>query len=655
MRNQQKSAQVKDINGEMPKIVKHSNEFSVELPTLETTDSMERQIHEQGVSQNNVTPKRWSKGRGKVVEGENLDPNQNPIGLSVIESHSSSLTNSIERTTAPSSILGSLSRSSSHYEGSNLSPTAGFQTPHGRSSKKRNISCSLLDDNPQVKNGESFNASMGARRDGALGGGTSGTGGNLGSAQVNGSVLLSAVLQVIASIQKMKGGGTNINSGIGSNVNGGDHILQGRGAGSNSAVQILGSKLPGVPPATAALALAYSLSVAASASAGSGNKGVKGSGNPQASLTGQPVPSEEASQNVGQLLSERLVGIASGCGVEGLENIKVNGELLQSIAASLGSVVASSQSEVPNAVGAQKRVETAPQVMYQAQNKHIGGGVSAVSSSASACECGYGSSACNLNLPPMDFIINENKQQAFQEVKSYPDLKDISPVEIPALTEMDSFQQQSSLEKGNDFGNGDESTAFNESTTGAPVFEDGSTGGSKRPRNDPFSLVCSEIIKNSIFQIPLVSSNNCIWNDISYNHAFEHFGFEIPFSRNHAYLRNELLLRESPRLEVEFDSGEFYSQSSDFPIESAFVGQKPAQTTSGSIDFLGSESHHIHQSQAPKYPSNYDAAFNQRLNPGIQSFCDDLLVSSSNKRNNHIFNSINYLMQIVGNNQGHGN
>ncbi|KAH8584630.1 uncharacterized protein ELE39_000510 [Cryptosporidium sp. chipmunk genotype I] len=663
------------------KIVKHSSELGVELPTLETTDSIDRQSSDStSLAQNiSITPTRCPKEKrisnieymgslGKDMKDVSL--NQGDVS-NAFGSHSSSLVNSVERTTAPSSMMGSLSRYDSCY-GSNLSPSTNFQTPCGRNPKKRNISNPCLGESFQNKENDKSNNSnfLGSKKDLVESTGQTSISGVSNSAiqpnQISGSVLLSAVLQVIASIQKLKSGEQLNGVGRGrmvtntANINSANTVVSNVATvNNNSAAQILGSKLPGVHPTTAALALAYSLSVVASAKKTSG---------------GAAINSDDIIQSINQIVPEKI----SGCNfAENADNTKITGELIQSIVSSLSSLISHSQGESRSTI---QRRDTDYLVSPNKASEF--NDISKLSKPG--VDSKVSGPSYNLKLPPMDFIINEKsmcnnsrKVTSFQNVgkndsfspnkSTFLDMtnNNICNANNYKLHPYLDAESSSGINSGieNSFGqieytnrvsqingvNHSKSVISNAESVQTEV----NNSQQIRESNNPFSLILSEISRCSEKKIILESSNNCIWNDLSYNQVFDHVDFQAPFTRKHAYMRNELVLYNKPILEIDH-GGDSFSMPSYVRIPSTnHLSSNNRSSYSHNYNlnhsntYSGSKLHFISSS---KYPpsNNYDLYSLYKYNPRIQSFCDDLLVNSGDRKNSQIFNSINYLMQIVG-------
>ncbi|KAJ1608139.1 hypothetical protein OJ252_2626 [Cryptosporidium canis] len=671
MRHQSKSARSREANAEGGvKIVKHSSELGIELPTLETTDSIDKQISDASSAPScSVTPKRSLRGKcGGSVEqvgaaGKDVKGTSQLDASGALESHSSSLANSVERTTAPPSMVGSISRYDSCY-GSSLSPGTSFHTPCERDSKRRNTSSACFEGLQSQESGQPNGPNLTGVGKDSLGSvcvanssGIPSAGGH--PSQVNGYVLLSAVLQVAASIQKMKNGGeanrgdrpvgaldgkNSAGTGVSSTLNG-VQLTNGAANTVSAAAKILGSKLPGVHPTTAALALAYSLSVAAS------NKKVSGGA----------VSSEDIIQSLNQFVSERVAanGGQPG-GAEGSDNIKATSDLLQTIVAYLSSVASQSQGEPP--VGLQRG---------GAENQYSPNRSSDFGDESKALSGSY-----NLNLPPMDFILNDKSARGASEkvsnVQGVQSLSYSAPSGGQDSLLREDMQCRKSCKLGVETGSATEGSlcqteyanlgyqtrdASQSKETVVGQFGDFQVevGHSHGVQDyDPLRIV-SEIHRSSGKKIALESSDNCIWDDISYNQVFDHIDFEVPFSRSHAYLRNELIFYNRPILEVDHGGDPLPTQKHIHA-----PGQNPSSGCRGTA-FPSSNSsanpslHSIH-GRAHAGPQSKILAANSsdihniyKYNPKIQSLCDELLVSSSNRRNSQIFNSINYLMQIVGN------
>lgn len=726
MRQYSRSVQAKEIKSEeQVKIVKHSSELSVELPTLETTDSIDRHIGDSSLAQSvNATPKRCLGGKrvanidgvgGSVVTGKNskdLVCGQCGDASNLSESYSSSLVNSVERTTAPSSIVASSSRHDVCYN-SNSSPGTNFQTPCGRNAKRRNISSEFFEDMQNKERGGKFgNLSLVGSSN------TLGTPGMVvpnginNQNQANGYVLLSAVLQVIASIQKMRSGGQSKASALSSTKASGNAVMSGtvtNGSGCvagnnavNAAAQILGSKLPGVHPTTAALALAYSLSVAVASTkkmAGGGGVGA----------------SEDIIQSLSQLVSERTSfgggGSVSAGGPESAEGFKITNELLQNIVSYLNSVVSHSSSQGGEAgVG---------EVVHQKRDPdHL-------LSPAKVNELRHESSHCsyNLKLPPMDFILNDKPAMhgsgGFWKAGSGPDAENFNYLNASDPSEMEvpirHHRFSHSLELGTvrlesgcgiedssgqfeyarwERGGMEEEEAVMHRLAGAggmasnydiqtgAVYggEVNGGGGDSRSRLLPsFTTVLAEISKCSEKKIMLESSGNYIWNDVSYNQVFDHVDFETPFSRTHAYLRNELVFCNEPVLEIDHEGGDYsLSLPGHLRIPTNSCQNHPLQVAESKsvvhpqhgYGIIGGGSYGLNSNSARQPPglapqvllqpasNNTNDVYGQQRysNPKIQSFCDDLLINSnSGIKNSQIFNCINYLMQLVGSNGANSN
>ncbi|KAK9170782.1 Uncharacterized protein cmbei_8001050 [Cryptosporidium meleagridis] len=668
------------------KIVMHSSELGVELPTLETTDSIDRQSNELISSAQiiSLTPKRCSKGKevsnieyiasfGK----ENKDLNQGDV-TNMFGSQSSSLVNSVERTTAPSSMMGSLSRYDSCYN-SNLSPNTNFHTPSGRDSKRRNISnISSLGEGYQNKENEKSNNSnlLGSKKDLAESSGLANISGasksTIQSNQINNSVLLSAVLQVIASIQKLKNGEQSNTVSRGrlatnmTNTNNASTVMSNGAINNNGATQILGSKLPGVHPTTAALALAYSLSVAASA---------------KRTLSGAAVNSDDVIQSLNQIISEKNSNNNNfAMNTESNDNTKITGELIQSIVSSLSSLISNFQGESANTIQKKdKDCLVSPNKTSELND------VSKISRLGKMDSRALGPSY-NLKLPPMDFIINEKslcndsrKAINFQSVennnfnlnksvlldvtnnninntnnyKFSPYLEAESSLGMEPRIE-DSFSQIEYVDQASQMNrfNRSKSMASNTESIQNEVNNNSRLLRENNNNNNNSNPLLSEISRCSEKKIILESSNNCIWNDLLYNQVFDHVDFETPFTRKHAYLRNELVFCNKPILEIDHGGDSFSIPScirvpgNNFPNNN----NRNAYTNNNNINhsniYSNSRSNFTHSSKYP--PNNLDFYNLHKYNPRIQSFCDDLLVSTNNQRNSQIFNSINYLMQIVG-------
>ncbi|CUV07649.1 unnamed protein product [Cryptosporidium hominis] len=662
------------------KIVMHSNELGVELPTLETTDSIDRQSNDSISSAQiiSLTPKRCSKGKeisnieymasfGK----ENRDLNQGDVTNNMFGSQSSSLVNSVERTTAPSSMMGSLSRYDSYN--SNLSPNTNFQTP-GRDPKRRNISnISSLGESFQNKENEKSNNSnfLGSRKDLVESNGLTNISGvsnsTIQSNQINNSVLLSAVLQVIASIQKLKNGeqanavsrgrmATNT-----ANINNTNTVMSnGVIINNNATTQILGSKLPGVHPTTAALALAYSLSVAASA---------------KRNLGGTPVNFDDVIQGLNQIISEKNSNNNLAMNTENTDNLKISGELIQSIVSSLSSLISNSQGESANTI--QKKDKDC---LVSPNRTNEFSDISKISKLGGIDSRASGPSY-NLKLPPMDFIINEKslcndfrRANNFQNVgnnnfnlnksvlldvtnnisnannykfQSYLEAES-SLVMEPRIE--DSFSQIEYVNQTSQMNrlNHSKSTASNTENIQNEI-----SNNSRLLRENNYNPLLSEIYRCSEKKIILESSNNCIWNDLLYNQVFDHVDFETPFTRKHAYMRNELVFCNKPILEIDHGGDSFSMPSyiripsNNFPNSNNRNAYSNNNNINHSNIYNNSKPNFTHSSKYPP-PNNFDFYNLHKYNPRIQSFCDDLLVNTNNRRNSQIFNSINYLMQIVG-------
>ncbi|OII72592.1 uncharacterized protein cubi_03328 [Cryptosporidium ubiquitum] len=683
MKYHSENGQIKESKGdEGVKIVKHSTEFNVDLPNLETTDSIDRHSSDSNLAQsNNITPTRCSRTKEiKNIEytgslGKDIkNADQGDISNTFI-SNPSSLVNSVERTTAPSSMMSSISRYDSCYT-SNLSPSTNFQTPCGRNPKRRNTSTLCFDEYLQNNENDKSNNLNHSGIKKELLGSTNSTeisrvsNNETQSNQISGSVLLSAVLQVIASIQKLKNGepnGTNRSKVLTNTANtknttaAVNNLVLNNGMANNNviaAAQILGSKLPGVHPTTAALALAYSLSVAASAKKTSG--GVSNS--------------DDFIQNLNQIISERISCNNHSGNTENTDNMKITNELLQVIVSSLNSVVSHSQGEV--GINIQKKDSDylmSPNKTNELNNNfklsRLGGETKASGSSY------------NLNLPPMDFIINEKPMyNDSRKVTNYPNIAGNSFPNKTMLHEVvnnniniiNTNYKLPHLDIGSGLGIGmgpgiEES--FSRIEYGGEVCQASETNSSKsivnestqittksnylvHENNNPLSLMLSEISKCSEKKIILESSNNYIWNDILYNQVFDHVDFETPFSRKHAYLRNELLFYNKPILEIDH-GGDSFSTPNYIRIPNHQHHSNNKVTTYShnynvtNPSFFGNSKPHF--PLPSKYSSNNSDLYNfHKYNPRIQSFCDDLLVNSANRKNSQIFNSINYLMQIVG-------
>ncbi|KAJ1612711.1 hypothetical protein OJ253_471 [Cryptosporidium canis] len=652
MRHQSKGARSREAKAEGGvKIVKHSSELGIELPTLETTDSIDKQISDASSAPScSVTPKRSLRGKCGVgieqvgVAGKDVKGTSQLDASGALESHSSSLANSVERTTAPPSIVGSISRYDS-CNGSSLSPGTSFHTPCERDSKRRNTSSACIEGVQNQESGRPNGPNLTGVGKDPLGSvcvancsGIPNAGGH--PSQVNGYVLLSAVLQVAASIQKMKNGGeanrgdrpvgvldskssVGTGTGVSSTLNSAQ-LINGAASTVSAAAQILGSKLPGVHPTTAALALAYSLSVAAS------NKKVSGGA----------VSSEDIIQSLNQFVSERVAanGGQPG-GAEGSDNIKVTNDLLQTIVAYLSSVASQSSD-------------------FGDESKALSG-------------------SYNLNLPPMDFILNDKSTRSASENVSNVQGVHNMPYSAPSGGQdsllREDVQCRKSCKFGAETGSVTEGSLCQteyanlgyqtrdvskskEAATGQIGDFQVEVGHSHGVQEDYDPLrIISEIHKSSGKKIALESSDNYIWDDISYNQVFDHIDFEVPFSRRHAYLRNELIYYNRPILEVDHGEDRLHSQKHIHA-----PGQNPSSvcrgtafpssssSTNPSLHSIPGRSHAGPQSRILAASSSDIHSIN-KYNPKIQSLCDELLVSSSNRRNSQIFNSINYLMQIVGN------
>lgn len=680
--------QANESNGDDDiKIVKHSAELNVELPNLETTDSIDRHSSESNITQNtNITPTRYNNKAKEIVDFEYIDSLGKDIkdvdqcdNSNTFISHSSSLVNSVERTTAPSSMVNSISRYDNSYN-SNLSPSTNFQTPCGRNPKRRNTSSSCFDECFQNKDNEKLTNLnlLGVKKklveSAADSTEVSGISSNeTQHSQINGPILLSAVLQVIASIQKFKNGepngvnrgklltstaNTNCTTAVVNNltVNNNNNIANNN---VNIAAQILGSKLPGVHPTTAALALAYSLSVAASTKR----------------TSNAIVNSDDFIQNLNQIIFERISSNNYYSGnTDNTNNLKITNDLLQSIVSSLNSVVTHSQSEVTTNIQ-KKNTEylISPNRLNEYNNNSK---LFRFKEESKASGSSY-----NFNLPPMDFIMNEKlihndsrKVLNYQNVinNSYPnksmlyDIVNNTNVNYHKL--LSNLDAESSLEIGSEIEEPfnkieytNEGCQISESTFNSKSFVNDNIQTVAKSyqlmheNNNPLSLMSSEINRCSEKKIILESSNNYIWNDILYNQVFDHVDFDAPFSRKHAYLRNELLFYNKPVLEIDH-GGDSFSAPNYIRIPNHYHYHSNHKSNTYSHNYnvkhpnlynVSSKSHIV-----PPYKyqssSNIDFYNLHKYNPRIQSFCDDLLVNSSNKKNSQIFNSINYLMQIVG-------
>ncbi|KAK6590067.1 hypothetical protein RS030_182692 [Cryptosporidium xiaoi] len=530
------------------KIVKHSSNLKGVLPTLETADSLDRTVNvpylpqqEQGAN-GNITPKRSLKNNDMS---------------NCFEAHPSVI-NSIDRTTAPSSELNSHFRYDISTSVSNLSPNInGYQTPSNRLNKKRNTSCiynetqiNKFESNNlgQVKNyylgNNNFNSITGVGFSNAnsnvgnintshiansdLGANPSlnfNVNSNANNPQINAPILLSAVLQVIASLQRLKNNASQNNGNSNARI---DHPGYNDISSVNNttnvstASQILGTKLPGVHPTIAALALAYSLYVAAS------NQVQSKDANNGSIINNLNINSEELLQNLNQLIYERI------------HSLNLNAKLNNSSGQNNDTRSKSKSNEANN-------------------NKLYHGNYNVKNE--------INNNAYNLNLPPMDFILTETRTENDAGLNN--------EVRINNYTGVDLFEYSSYSEDD-----------YENSIKG--YFDN---LHSHKMESDP---------------IKLETSNNCIWDDLAYNSFLESVDFDTAYSRKHAFIRNELLFKHKPVIEIERENCDSRNKS-----------------TSNKFNNIG----------------------DQTLNNRLYSICDDFLVKNSEEKNP--INSINSLLKIV--------
>ncbi|KAH8738614.1 hypothetical protein FG386_000609 [Cryptosporidium ryanae] len=546
------------------RIVKHSNDLKGVLSTLETTDSIDRSVNipyltqqqEQGIN-GNITPRKSFKNNNFDITYQNND-----IIPNYYESYSSAI-NSTDRTTAPSSKFNSHFRYDTSASVSNLSPNGnGYQTPSDRLIKRRNTLCTYAEnqynDNNcnqnQLKNfhvgsnnlnsinGIGFNncdnniGNVGAKPISNVDLSTnSNINANANNPQLNAPVLLSAVLQVIASLQRLKNNNSQNNVDVRSDnqsyneASSSNNIVNG-----NTASQILGTKLPGVHPAIAALALAYSLSVATS-------NPIQSRDSNNLPINNLNINSEELLQGLNQLIYERINSLNL--------NSKLNSDLSKNNVIKNKSI----SKEINN--------QCCNNVSYNVKN-----------------EVSNNNNAYNLNLPPMDFILTEKTT----ETKTYGDLN--------------------FMDNGNNISKCNELDLFEYSNYGEGNGEDSIKGYYGNLYNH----------KMEYDQIKLETSNNCIWDDLSYNSSLESIDFDTAYSRKHAFIRNELLFKYKPILEIE--RGSYYSSRNKINANKNAL-------------------------------NNLNYTNDQIMNSKLHSICDDFLVKNSEEKNP--INSINSLLQIV--------
>ncbi|OII77191.1 hypothetical protein cand_021730 [Cryptosporidium andersoni] len=208
---------------EQDRIVHHYHKVT-ELANIDTIDTVYKSIDDENTPKTPV----FNKDKNSLLYN-NINSNGS-FNSPIVRSSMDLSINSVNRSTAPSSLVSTQLR---------VRPSSPSEvvitTPK----------------NKKICTGPQIDSFLGSPRD------KNRYDNNLAN-KINGPLILSAVLQVLASIQNTKG------TCDGLSENKIDHnIVKDNCKIINNASKILDAKLPGVPPATAALALAYCLSVAA--------------------------------------------------------------------------------------------------------------------------------------------------------------------------------------------------------------------------------------------------------------------------------------------------------------------------------------------------------------------------------------------------------
>ncbi|KAL7066425.1 hypothetical protein ACR3K2_31390 [Cryptosporidium serpentis] len=210
-------------NNEQDRIVHHYHKAS-ELANIDTVDTVYKSIDDENIPKTPI----FNKDKNSLLYN-NIN-NNGSFNSPIVKSSMDLSINSVNRSTAPSSLVSTQLR---------VRPSSPSEVVINTPKNKKICTGLQIDSflgSPKDKN----------RYDNNL------------VNQINGPLILSAVLQVLASIQNTKGTCDGLSEDkIDYN------IVKDNCKIINNASKILDTKLPGVPPATAALALAYCLSVAA--------------------------------------------------------------------------------------------------------------------------------------------------------------------------------------------------------------------------------------------------------------------------------------------------------------------------------------------------------------------------------------------------------